>query len=218
MATFEQITELMRQNAEFMQNMQNQQNEQFRMAIGTLVQGLGSLAGGQGGGHGGGQGAGQGRGDLRERQFREISSFNGDESKWKEWSLKIKAAAKESNPDIFDGLKWAETEMEEMTTDDITDHLGEQALHHSTMLYNRLITHLEGAALIIHQTVPQECGYEVWRLLSKRYNPMTPMRGIQLMLKVMNPGKIPKNQDVQTGGRATSTPSSGTTAKTSRNA
>ena len=41
-----------------------------------------------------------------------------------------------------------------------------------------------------------ENGLEVWRRLSRRYNPMTTMRGMQVMLKVMLPPKIGKNHDV----------------------
>ena len=98
---------------------------------------------------------------------------------------------KESNSEIYDGLSWAEGETEDISEDDVKENLGDEHVKFSTMVYNRLITLLSGSALIIHQTVPQECGFEVWRLLNKRYNPTTPMRGIQLMLRVMNPGKVP---------------------------
>ena len=120
-------------------------------------------------------------GDLRERQFREISCFTGEESQWKEWEL-----------------KWAVSETDEVTMDDAREQFGDAGLLHSTTVYNRLITLLSGVALVIHQSVPAECGHEVWRLLHKRYIPMTPMRGIQLMLRVMNPGKVQKVQDMQT--------------------
>ena len=33
---------------------------------------------------------------------------------------------------------------------------------------------------------------------TRGYNPRTPMRGLQLMLKVMVPGKVKKGQDTQT--------------------
>ena len=66
------------------------------------------------------------------------------------------------------------------------------------MLYNRRIQHLEGAAVTIHQGVLGENGLVVWRRLARRYNPMTPMRRVQIMLKVMIPPKIGKNQDVHT--------------------
>jgi hypothetical protein len=191
MATIEQVAELMRQNAEFMRGMQQQQADQFRQVIGEFAASMKNVGGRTDGG-------GHGRSDLRERQFRDISAFDGDEGRWKEWSLKFKAMVKESNSEIYDDLSWAEGETEDISEDDVKEKLGDEHVKFSTMVYNRLITLLSGSALIIHQTVPQECGFEVWRLLNKRYNPTTPMRGIQLMLRVMNPGKVPKGQDVQT--------------------
>ena len=89
-------------------------------------------------------------GYLRERQFREISCFTGEESQWKKWPLKFQAAVKEGS--IQDGRR--------AQVGSIQDGRG--------------------------------------RLLHKRYNPVTPMRGIQLMLRVMNPAKVQKGQDVQT--------------------
>ena len=65
------------------------------------------------------------------------------------------------------------------------------------MIYNRLI-HFSGAPLTLHQTVANENGLEVWRKLAQMYNPMTPMRGLQIMMKVMMPPEIGKKQDVQT--------------------
>jgi hypothetical protein len=194
MATIEQLTELMRQNAEFMRITQQQQAEQFRLVLGEFTVSMQAMGGG-GGGHGGG---GQRSSDLRERQFRDIHPFDGNEGHWKEWSLKFKAMVKEANPQIYEDLNWAESETDDITETCIKGERGEYNVAYSTMVYNRLITLLSGSALIIHQTVPDENGLEVWRLLSKRYNPTTPMRGIQLMLRVMNPGKVPKGQDVQT--------------------
>ena len=55
------------------------------------------------------------------------------------------------------------------------DEEGEQM---AVALYNRLIHHLSGPALTIHQTVIGESGLEVWRRLAKRFDPMTPMRGL----------------------------------------
>ena len=45
--------------------------------------------------------------------------------------------------------------------------------------------------------VKGENGFEVWRLLNRRFCPNTPMRGLQLMMRVMAPGKIGKGNDIQ---------------------
>ena len=48
----------------------------------------------------------------------------------------------------------------------------------------------------VQQTVVGENGLEVWRRLMNRFNPMTPVRGLQIMLKVVMPPKIGKLKDV----------------------
>ena len=77
------------------------------------------------------------------------------------WSWKFSAAAKEASMEIYDGLKWAEAESDELTLSGVKEKSGDEGLKHATMLYNRLIVHLDGGALAIHQTVPEENGYEV---------------------------------------------------------
>ena len=106
---------------------------------------------------------------------------------------------KETEPELFKAMRWAEAEEKDISEDSIQGNWDkEQAIRMTTMLYNRLIHNLKGAALTIHQEVVGENGLEVWRRLSRRCNPMTPMRGKQIMLKVMLPPKIGKNQDVHT--------------------
>ena len=118
------------------------------------------------------------KGDLRDRVFREIGVFHGDETRWKEWSVKFSAAAKESNMQVFEALKWSETFADEITamdesawrarTQDLND--GVQLGHPSP-----------APPLTIHQGVADENGLEVWRLLNKRYSPVTPIRDIQFV-------------------------------------
>ena len=76
-----------------------------------------------------GAGGGLDRGDLRERKLRD-----GEDNHWKEWSLKFAAAVKEANPEIYDGLKWAESQMDEVTLDAVKNRVGDQGLVHSTMI------------------------------------------------------------------------------------
>ena len=77
-------------------------------------------------------------GDFRERQFREINCFTGEESQWEEWSKKFQAVVEEENPEIYDELEWAVSETDEVTMDDVRKQFGGAGLSHSTMVYNRL--------------------------------------------------------------------------------
>ena len=135
--------------------------------------------------------------NLDERRFREQGSFGGNEEEWKEFALKFQATVKEINPKLHSLIKWAETEPDEITGNRIGELHGEDGTIGTTMLYNRLIHQLKGPPLTIHQTVLGENGLEVWRRLMNRFNPMTSMRGLQIMLKVMMPPKIGKQQNVQ---------------------
>ena len=142
---------------------------------------------------------GERKGGLNERRFRELGSFDGKDDEWKEFALKFRANAKEADAKIYHALKWAEEQIDEILEDQIANYFGEDdGTKYATAVYNRLIHHLKGPALTIHQSVVHENGLEVWRALTKRYNPMTPMRGLELMLKTVVPGKIKKNEDVQT--------------------
>ena len=50
----------------------------------------------------------------------------------------------------------------QITLTDIRDEMGDEGIKHATMLYNRLIVNVGGGALLIHQTVTEENGFEVW--------------------------------------------------------
>ena len=136
--------------------------------------------------------------ELDERNFRELGKFEGQDDHWKEWSLKFRAKIKELNMTLFNDLTWAEALEDEITIADVEQKLGADGVRRAAVIYNRLIHQLGSAALTIHQSVPEENGFEVWRILERRFNPLTPMRGLQLMLRVMVPGKIKKGQDFQT--------------------
>jgi hypothetical protein len=196
MATAEQFQELLRVNAEYMNNLQARNQEQMQAML-AFFSGQGK--GGKGGGRGGhDQQEGQSR-DLDERKFREVGRFNGEEDKWKEWSMKFKGITKEIDPELFSMLKWSEEQQDEVTIEDAAlEFRGVDAEGYSTKVYNRLMQYLTGPAFTIHQSVADENGLETWRRLTRRFNPLTPMRGLQLMLRIMVPGKIKKGQDVQT--------------------
>ncbi len=95
---------------------------------------------------------------------------------------------------MYEALKTAEEQSQEIFAADLDDDEVEVA----AAIYNRLMMLATGAAFTIHQSVADENGLEVWRRLNTRYNRQTPMRGLQLMLKVMVPGKVKKGQDTQT--------------------
>jgi hypothetical protein len=184
MATAEQLTMLLQQNAQFMRMLQQQQQQSMAEMVKMVMEGSACPQP-------------ERRDGLEERRFRELGACTGSEEEWKQFSFKFKATVKEVSPTTFEALKWAEAEENELTEDGMANQVGEDEYERvTTMVYNTLIHHLKSPALTIHQSVIGENGLEVWRRLAHRYNPMTPMRGLQIMLKVMIPPKIGKGQDV----------------------
>ena len=178
MATVEAMTLLLTQNAEFFRTMLQQQQHQQVQEMLNLLQTMKAESGG------GPDRRGEG---LQERRFRELGNFSGSEEEWTEFGLKFCAVVKEYRAGIIQGheVGGGQRRMTSPRTRSRGNWDEEHAIRMTTMLYNRLIRHLKGAALTIHQGVVGENGLEVWRRLSRRYNPMTPMRVMQIMLKVM---------------------------------
>ena len=82
-------------------------------------------------------------------------SSGGNEEEWKEFALKFRATEKEINPN-FHFIKWTEMEPDEITGDRIGELHGEDGTIGTTMVCNRLIHHLKGPPLTIHQTGGRE--------------------------------------------------------------
>ena len=135
-------------------------------------------------------------GDRRRRSSAMLDNLAEKRGKWTEWEMKFRATVKEFDVGLFRALDMAaeaetEIDMEEVENSGVV----ERAVEKSAMLYNRMVHLLNGPALTLHQSVAEENGLEVWRLLKKRYDPKTTMRNLQLWLKIMNPGKARKSHD-----------------------
>jgi hypothetical protein len=190
MATTDQMQTLLQQNAEFLVRIQREQHEAMQAFMGQVMSQVESLVSSSR--------PPPPRMGLDDRKFKDLTSFEGVTEAWQEWSLKFKATVKEANLETFNVMRWAEGEVVEITEDTLEETFGDQGNTASAGIYGRLIHKLSGPAWTIHQSVADENGAEVWRKLSRRYNPRTPLRGLQLMLKVMGPGKAKKDVDIQT--------------------
>ena len=153
-----EIKDLFRMNAEFLQNLMSQQNIMMK----SLLEEVQNKKGNGGGAY------------LDERRFRDMEIFGGKEEQYKEWAMKLKAKIKEYSKGMYDAVVPAEEDQDEIEF----DVLSEEEVGYATVLFNRLTMLTSGPAFVMHQAVPKENGLESWRRLAKRYNPMTPMRGL----------------------------------------
>ena len=77
--------------------------------------------------------------------------------------MRFRALVKEANTDIYDALIWAEAEGEnDITQVDLLTVDPNEGPRFAVMVYNRLVLHLKGDALTVHQGVAADNGLEVW--------------------------------------------------------
>lgn len=133
--------------------------------------------------------------------------FEGKEEKWNEFYGKFTGTIAEQKPDIYELMKFAEGEEDPVTERDIIEaNLGNpddqgdinKVRSWSSALKTRLGSVLELDAWVLYNTVQDQNGFEAWRRIVRKYNPRTAVRGMQLMAKVTNPGRIKKGQNLAT--------------------
>ena len=113
MASEEQLKAILDQNAQFLTAMAKHQETAMQTLIETVMKA--QLRDRESKTRG-----------LDERKFKEVGVFGGSEEQWMEFALKFKAVAKETNPAIFEALKWAEGEESELTEPTMDDKFGDQ--------------------------------------------------------------------------------------------
>ena len=121
---------------------------------------------------------------VDEKKYKRMEIFSGEEF-WRDWTFQFKSATKTANDAAYRLIETAEKEEKEI--DDVLS-LTEGERHLSSATFNILVTLVQGEALqMLH--MGGFSGLEAWRKLSERYSPATPMKGMQLMMAAINPGK-----------------------------
>ena len=134
---------------------------------------------------------------VNEKHYRKISQFKGKD--WKDWSFQFKSATKSSSKQAYELLCWAEKETVEIP--DFTEYSDVAQCEESTCekisgeLFNLITTMVQDEPLQLMHNCDFN-GAEGWRRLAKRYSPSTPLRAMQLLLQVVNPGKVKHLKDV----------------------
>ena len=92
--------------------------------------------------------------------------------------------------------------VEAETAEDRYDVLGDDAENSelSVALYDVLCQHVEGEGFMVLKSMSAERnGFGAWDELFNKYNPTTFARGLQLLTKVVNPGRLKNYNEVESG-------------------
>ena len=128
---------------------------------------------------------------INEKYYKRVESFTGQQS-WRDWSFQFKSATNTANEAAYHLIETAE--VEEKGIDDALS-LTVEMRSLSSGIFNILGTLVKGEPLQMLHTSGSS-GFEAWRKLSKRYSSSTPMRGMQLMMAAINPGKAKGLEEV----------------------
>ena len=128
---------------------------------------------------------------VDDKYYKRVEVFSGEQA-WRDWAFQFKSATKTANEAAYHLLEAAEKEESEID-DNLSLKDAEKSL--SAAIFNILGTLVKGEPLQMLHTSGFS-GLEAWRKLSKRYSPTTPMRGMQLMMAAINPGKAKKLEEV----------------------
>ena len=110
--------------------------------------------------------------DLVDVKSMQPAVFKGSMSEsYKQWAKKVKAFCNSRKPGFRKALEWAELESIPITSDSLTALSWAPAETANAKLYDMLVMHLADDPLILVENHLGH-GFEAWRALSRRYDPI----------------------------------------------
>ena len=129
-------------------------------------------------------------------KYFQCPQFTGKPEAWSDFAFRFKRATRSQNPDAHEMLLRAE--VTEDTYKGIDDDIHQPLL--SGKMYDILCQQVDGEGFLILKAMSSTGhGFEAWNKLYCKYNPTTFSRGLQLLTKVVNPGRLKNYGDVESG-------------------
>ena len=110
-----------------------------------------------------------------------VSDFDGRQDNWADWAFRSKSHVDGIHNGAEDFMEWAATQSEEIKKDDLKHHNNAEAQEISEVMYYLITRHTFGEALEVAKLVQRRNGAELWRKLSKRYDPRTSVKRAALL-------------------------------------
>ena len=134
--------------------------------------------------------------------MKDAKEFSGETAEYNEWTFKWRIQMKTSSlkfMEIIDRTEEMEAEFDakelavrlKMSEDDAYC-VGRWSIE----LYEVLAKKLTGGALLTLRSVENMCGFEVWRLLYREYNPTSPAMALRDLVQVLTPAKVMYERDL----------------------
>ena len=115
-----------------------------------------------------------------------------------DFAFRFTRAVKIQSPSTFDKLEQASCSETELA--DKHPLIDEDTETVSAILYDLLCQHVEGdGMMVLKADSNKRRGFHCWNMLYNKYNPASFTRGLQLLTKIVNPGKVKEYKDVESG-------------------
>ena len=141
---------------------------------------------------------------ILDKDFvKNAKEFNGIEGDYDDWAFKYKLRMKASCKKCWEVVNRVEqmqdtVDLEKLAKEPIglSEAKGYYLEDWSNELFEILGDKLTGDALTTLRNVPQMCGFEVWRLLSRKANPTSPAMALKALVEILVPLKVVSPADL----------------------
>ena len=141
------------------------------------------------------------RGGLTDtRGFGRPIGFNGEESKYREWKVKLYAFVLANNQQGEEWMEWASqqgTPITAITIKDKYDSNHAQVEHFARGLWATIVSCTSGSAFDLCHSAGQHNGLEALRLITRRFEPRTPATKRALLKAVINNPACKKVDEIE---------------------
>ena len=143
--------------------------------------------------------------DHHTKAFTKVKPFKGDVNAWADWRYKFRVEASKAFKDAKAILDWAEEQYDKpISSADVATEASRRGFNEmlslNMQLHGDLVSLMEDGTegFEIVRNSHEEVGLDAWRRLNHRFDPMNPLRNLQLLEQLIQPPQA-KFEDVVAG-------------------
>ena len=120
-----------------------------------------------------------------------ISDFDGKTENFSDWAFRFRCHISGLCDKAEEILEWAAAQPHEISLEEPKQHSNPAAGEISEVIYYLVTRHAYGEALGVAKIVPRNNGAELWRKISRRYDPRTSVKRAALLNTIIQQKAVP---------------------------
>ena len=114
-----------------------------------------------------------------------VTDWDGKRESWADWSFRFRCHVNGIYEGADEIMEWAAGQNNEIGLTDLAQHPNKDARDISEVIYYLVTRHTSGEAMEIAKMAPRNNGAELWRQVSKRYDPRTSVKRAALLNSII---------------------------------